>query len=148
MEAALAPGTTAASLLTDLLVIRRLDALETLAVPMKGARFTIPTPALLTKGDINESMLGKLATLGILATAGTNGHFRTPRPIIELLFMALWAYRQRKDSERQRERTAQSFWVPKEEIASQGDALSLNCTKELVHEEVERRSPLENLVEL
>ena len=142
MEAAIAPGTTAASLLTDLLVIRRLDALETLAVPMKGARFTIPTPALLTKGDINESMLG------ILTTAGTNGHFRTPRPIIELLFMALWAYRQRKDSERQRERTAQSFWVPKEEIASQGDALSLNCTKELVHEEVERRSPLENLVEL
>jgi len=64
-------------------------------VYMKGARFTIPTPALLqkvvelldavpmedrdTKGDIYEYMLGKLAT------AGTNGQFRTPRHIIELM---------------------------------------------------------------
>jgi len=62
---------------------------------MKGARFTIPTPALLakvvdmldeirmddrdTKGDIYEYMLGKLAT------AGQNGQFRTPRHIIQLL---------------------------------------------------------------
>jgi type I restriction enzyme M protein len=30
-----------------------------------------------TKGDIDEYMLGKLAT------AGTNGQFRTPRHIIE-----------------------------------------------------------------
>jgi len=62
---------------------------------MQGARFTIPTPALLakvvdmldeirmddrdTKGDIYEYMLGKLAT------AGQNGQFRTPRHIIQLL---------------------------------------------------------------
>ena len=32
--------------------------------------------------------------------------------------------------------------------ASQGDDLSLNRTKELVHEEVEHRPPLENLAEL
>jgi type I restriction enzyme M protein len=32
-----------------------------------------------TKGDIYEYMLGKLAT------AGTNGQFRTPRHIIELM---------------------------------------------------------------
>jgi type I restriction enzyme M protein len=32
-----------------------------------------------TKGDIFESMLG------MLATAGTNGQFRTPRHIIELM---------------------------------------------------------------
>jgi hypothetical protein len=31
---------------------------------------------------------------------------------------------------------------------SRGDDLGLNRTKELVHEEVERHSPLENLVEL
>ena len=37
--------------------------------------------------------------------------------------LARW--RQRKDSERERERTAQSFCVPKEEIASQGYDLSL-----------------------
>jgi len=62
---------------------------------MQDARFTIPTPGLLTKvvelldavpmedrdtkGDIYEYMLGKLAT------AGTNGQFRTPRHIIELM---------------------------------------------------------------
>jgi type I restriction enzyme M protein len=62
---------------------------------MKDARFTIPTPALLvnvvdllnhipmedrdTKGDVYEYMLSKLAT------AGTNGQFRTPRHIITLM---------------------------------------------------------------
>src|SRR5690606_19759103 len=62
---------------------------------MKGARFTIPTPALLakvvdmladipmddrdTKGDLYEYMLGKIAS------AGTNGQFRTPRHIIQLM---------------------------------------------------------------
>ena len=57
-------------------------------------------------------------------------------------------WRQRKGSERQRERTAQSFCVPKEEIAAQGYDLSLNRYKELVHEEVEHRPPLEILAEL
>jgi len=62
---------------------------------MKDARFTIQTPALLvkavdliaalplegrdTKGDLYEYMLSKIAT------AGQNGQFRTPRPIIELM---------------------------------------------------------------
>lgn len=62
---------------------------------MKGARFTIPTPALLakvvdmldqipledrdTKGDLYEYMLGKIAA------AGQNGQFRTPRHIIQLM---------------------------------------------------------------
>jgi len=62
---------------------------------MKDARFTIPTPALLsrvvdmleavpmedtdTKGDIYEYMLGKIAT------AGQNGQFRTPRHLIRLM---------------------------------------------------------------
>ncbi|MGH7005420.1 MAG: type I restriction-modification system subunit M, partial [Alphaproteobacteria bacterium] len=62
---------------------------------MEGARFTIPTPALLakvvdmlakvpmedrdTKGDVYEYMLGKIAT------AGQNGQFRTPRHIIRLM---------------------------------------------------------------
>jgi type I restriction enzyme M protein len=65
------------------------------ATHMRDARFTIPTAGLLTKvvelldavpmedrdtkGDIYEYMLGKLAT------AGTNGQFRTPRHIIELM---------------------------------------------------------------
>ena len=62
---------------------------------MQGARFTLPTPALLakvvdmldeiqmddrdTKGDIYEYMLGKIAS------AGQNGQFRTPRHLIQLL---------------------------------------------------------------
>nr|WP_294554024.1 class I SAM-dependent DNA methyltransferase [uncultured Rhodopila sp.] len=62
---------------------------------MRDARFTIPTPALLsrvvdmleavpmedadTKGDIYEYMLGKIAT------AGQNGQFRTPRHLIRLM---------------------------------------------------------------
>jgi type I restriction enzyme M protein len=62
---------------------------------MRDARFTIPTPALLskvvdmlddlpmegrdTKGDVYEYMLGKIAS------AGQNGQFRTPRHIIALM---------------------------------------------------------------
>lgn len=62
---------------------------------MKDARFTIPSAGLLekvvdiideipmderdTKGDLYEYMLGKIAT------AGTNGQFRTPRHIINLM---------------------------------------------------------------
>src|SRR5450755_1589902 len=62
---------------------------------MRDARFTIPTPALLTKvvdlldglpmegrdtkGDVYEYMLSKIAT------AGQNGQFRTPRHIIALM---------------------------------------------------------------
>ena len=62
---------------------------------MKDARFTVPTPALLarvvdmladvpmqdrdTNGDLYEYMLSKIAS------AGTNGQFRTPRHIIRLM---------------------------------------------------------------
>jgi type I restriction enzyme M protein len=60
--------------------------------------------------------------------------------------LARW--QQRKESERQRERTEQSFCVPKAEIAAQDYDLSLNRYKELVHEEVEHRPPLEILAEL
>ena len=68
---------------------------STHAKHMKGARLTIPTPALLqkavdgldsiqmvdrdTKGDVYEYMLSKIAT------AGENGQFRTPRHIIRLM---------------------------------------------------------------
>ncbi len=68
---------------------------STYARHMKDARFTIPTPALLakvvdlldqvpmedrdTKGDIYEYMLS------MIASAGQNGQFRTPRHIIKLM---------------------------------------------------------------
>ena len=60
--------------------------------------------------------------------------------------LARWKHR--KDAERERERTAQSFCVPKAEIAEQGYDLSLNRYKELIHEEVEHRPSLEILAEL
>jgi len=60
--------------------------------------------------------------------------------------LARW--RLHKDSERERERTAQSFCVPKAEIAEQGYDLSLNRYEELVHDAVEHRPPLEILGEL
>jgi len=65
------------------------------ATYMKGATFMIPTPRLLdqvvqmidkiqmddrdTKGDLYEYLLSKIAT------AGTNGQFRTPRHIIKMM---------------------------------------------------------------
>lgn len=76
--------------------IRNLGGDEsTYARHMKDARFTIPTPQLLsrvvdlvdkipmeerdTKGDLYEYMLGKIAS------AGQNGQFRTPRHIIRMM---------------------------------------------------------------
>ena len=54
----------------------------------------------------------------------------------------------RAGSERERPRTAQSFCVPKADIAAQGYDFSLNRYKEVVHEEVEHRPPKEVLAEL
>ena len=47
-----------------------------------------------------------------------------------------------------RPRTAQSFLVPKSEIAAQGYDLSLNRYREVEHEEVEHRDPQVILAEL
>lgn len=60
--------------------------------------------------------------------------------------LARW--HQRKDSERERERTGQSFCVFKDEIAKEGYDLSLNRYKEIVYDEEEHRPPLEILAEL
>ena len=50
--------------------------------------------------------------------------------------------------ERENPRTAQSFCVPKAHIVAQGYDLSLNRYKEVVHEEVEHRTPGEILTVL
>lgn len=60
--------------------------------------------------------------------------------------LARWG--ERSGAERERPRTAQSFCVPKADIAAQGYDLSLNRYKEVVHEEIEHRSPREILAEL
>ncbi|MBM3539890.1 MAG: SAM-dependent DNA methyltransferase, partial [Alphaproteobacteria bacterium] len=59
--------------------------------------------------------------------------------------LARWA--ERNSTERERVRTAQSFCVPRADIAAQGYDLSLNRYKEVVHEVVEHRSPKEILVD-
>ena len=60
--------------------------------------------------------------------------------------LARW--RERAGNERERPRTAQSFCVPKAEVATNGYDLSLNRYKEVVHEAVEHRRPKEILTEL
>ena len=47
-----------------------------------------------------------------------------------------------------RTRTEQSFCVPKADIVAQGYDLSLNRYKEVIHEEVEHKPPLEILADL
>jgi type I restriction enzyme M protein len=55
---------------------------------------------------------------------------------------------ERNSTERGRPRTAQSFCVPKADIAAQDYDLSLNRYKEVVHEAVKHRRPKELLAEL
>jgi type I restriction enzyme M protein len=55
---------------------------------------------------------------------------------------------QRAATERERPHTAESFCVPKSDIAAQGYDLSLNRYKEVVHEEVEHRAPHAILADL
>ena len=57
-------------------------------------------------------------------------------------------WKQRTHDERQRPRTAQSFCVPKAEIADRGYALSLNRYKEVKYEEVSHRPPQEIIDDL
>lgn len=55
---------------------------------------------------------------------------------------------ERDGDERERPRTAQSFCVPKAEIAEQDYDLSLNRYQEVEYEEVEHRDPLEILADI
>ncbi|WP_299345485.1 class I SAM-dependent DNA methyltransferase [uncultured Pseudoxanthomonas sp.] len=61
---------------------------------------------------------------------------------------ALMRWNLRDSSERERARTAQSFCVPKADIAAQGYDLSINRYKEVVHEAAEHEHPLEILAKL
>jgi len=64
--------------------------------------------------------------------------------------LARWAKRDEEGEggELQRPRTAQSFCVPKFEIAANGYDLSINRYKEVVHAQVQHRAPSEILAEL
>ncbi|MER5608881.1 class I SAM-dependent DNA methyltransferase [Micromonospora tulbaghiae] len=61
---------------------------------------------------------------------------------------ALARWFRRDGDELQRARTEQSFCVPKADIVEQDYDLSLNRYKEVVHEEIEHRSPLDILADL
>ncbi|MFZ2501614.1 MAG: class I SAM-dependent DNA methyltransferase [Nocardioides sp.] len=61
--------------------------------------------------------------------------------------LARWASRA-TESETSRGRTEQSFVVPKADIVAQGYDLSLNRYKEVVHDEVEHRDPLDIIADL
>jgi type I restriction enzyme M protein len=61
---------------------------------------------------------------------------------------ALVRWKQRDGAERDRARTAQSFSVPKAEIAAAGYDLSLNRYKEVVRDDVTHRAPKEILAHL
>jgi len=60
--------------------------------------------------------------------------------------LARW--KRRNGTEQERARTEQSFCVPKADIAAQDYDLSLNRYKEIVHEEVKHRAPIDILDEL
>ena len=73
---------------------------------------------------------------------GADEHAKNNLPDV----LARWA--ERDGAERERPRTAQSFCVPKADIAAQGYDLSLNRYKEVVHEAIEHRAPKEILADL
>lgn len=81
--------------------------------------------------------------LGVL-TAGLTDDEHAKNNLPDVL--ARW--QQRNHEEMTRPRTAQSFCVPKDDIAAEGYDLSLKLYKEIVHEEVEHRVPEEILDEL
>lgn len=60
--------------------------------------------------------------------------------------LARWT--RRDGEERERPRTAQSFCVPKADLAAAGYDLSVNRYKEVVHAEVAHRPPSDVLADL
>jgi type I restriction enzyme M protein len=85
---------------------------------------------------LSEEKLGPVAQL----TEGEHAKNNLPD--------ALNRWSERNSTEKDRPRTAQSFCVPKSEIAANGYDLSLNRYKEVEHEAVEHRDPKDILAEL
>ncbi len=82
--------------------------------------------------------------LGVLPTVALDEADHEHNNLPDVL--ARW--NEREGAELERERTEQSFCVPKDEIAEQDYDLSVNRYKEIVYEEVEHRSPAEIIDEL
>jgi type I restriction enzyme M protein len=82
--------------------------------------------------------------LGAVPISGLTAEEHTKNNLPDVL--SRWQLR--NTTERERSRTAQSFCVPKADIATQGYDLSLNQYKEVVHEEVEHLAPKDILANL
>ena len=93
--------------------------------------------------DKRQPLLGE-DKLGVYpkATLTETEHLRNNLPDV----LARWL--RRGGTERERSRIAQSFCVPKADIAAQGYDLSINRYKEVVHDAVEHETPLEILAKL
>ena len=91
-----------------------------------------------------EEQLGPVPRAGSVSDRSLSEDEHTKNNLPDLL--ARW--KQRDGAERERPRTAQSFCVPKADIAAQGYDLSLNRYKEVVHEEVQHAAPATLLAEL
>jgi type I restriction enzyme M protein len=89
-----------------------------------------------------DDKLGAVPRNGPRAALTAEEHAKNNLPDV----LARWAARD--GAERGRPRTAQSFCVPKADIAAQGYDLSLNRYKEVVHEEVVHKAPKEILADL
>ncbi|MBI3769702.1 MAG: SAM-dependent DNA methyltransferase [Deltaproteobacteria bacterium] len=87
---------------------------------------------------LNEDKLGPIPGSALTAEE----HAKNNLPDI----LTRWCLRD--STERDRPRTAQSFCVPKADIAAQGYDLSLNRYKEMVHDDIEHRPPREILADL
>lgn len=92
--------------------------------------------------DDKRSPLLPEEKLGVTAKLTPEEHPKNNLPDL----LARWTKRDK--AERKNARTAQSFCVPKADIAAQGYDLSLNRYKEVVHEEVVHRPPGEILKSL
>jgi type I restriction enzyme M protein len=124
------------------------------ACPPRSCCSPRPTPAAPTRSgsttsqadgwsldDKRTPLLRKTSSARAAQRAGEDEHGKNNLPDV----LARWA--QRNGAERERPRTAQSFCVPKADIAAQGYDLSLNRYKEVVHEAVEHRAPKEILAD-
>jgi type I restriction enzyme M protein len=85
-----------------------------------------------------EDKLGPVPSIAL----GTEEHGKNNLPDV----LTRWV--ERNGAERERPCTAQSFCVPKADIAAQGYDLSLNRYKKVVHEAIEYRAPMEILADL
>jgi type I restriction enzyme M protein len=87
---------------------------------------------------LSEDKLGPVPTVAL----SIEEHLKNNLPDV----LARWG--ESTGDELNRVRTDQSFSIPKVDIVSKGYDLSLNRYKEIIHEEVEHRSPLEIFAEL